>query len=892
MEMLWHTESASNIFKALASDESGLSSEEAGKRLARYGANVLPEPRVPGIPSIFFSQFLSPLIYVLLAAALLVLFMGEVADAAIIFFVLFFNAVVGTIQEGRAQETLRALRKFVETSASVFRDGTIVIVSDKEIVPGDVVILQEGDKIPADARLLSTNSLKTDEASLTGESVPVGKVVEALTRVDLPVSDRKNMIFKGTNVVSGNGTGIVVATGISTEIGKISEVIAAVDTEVPLKKNIRFLSKFIIITVTFLSGALILSGMLSGRTLREMFATAVSLSVSVIPEGLPIVMTLVLASGVWRMTRRNVLVKKLQAVEALGQAKVIAVDKTGTLTKNEMLLQTVYADGKIFEIQGRGYEPKGDVHLAGAAIDPLNHPELMLAGRVAAFCSGTHAMYIEETKTWKISGDPTEAALGVFAQKIGFKVPDPESPKIFELPFDYLTKYHATVHVFEHKNFLSVVGAPENILKLSDRVWRSKKSEPLSFAEREKLESICAGMLQKGLRVLAYAIRPDMETITLNDALPPLVFCGFFAMKDPLREEAISAIQKAHRAGIRVVMITGDHKITAKAIAEEAGLMRHEDGVITGEELDRLSDAELVKRFATCNVFARVTPEHKLRIIELFRKRGEVIAMTGDGVNDAPSLAAADLGVAMGKIGTEVAKEASDLVLLDDDFGNIIAAVEEGRSIYKTIKKVILYLLSTSIGEVLTIFGALFLGFPLPLLPAQIIWLNFVTDGFLDVSLAMEPKEDGLLDDHTPKPPKYILDPFTIKRMAFMGVIIALGTLFVFVSYLDSGIEKALTISLTTLAIFQWFNAWNCKSEDKSIFTINPFRNRFLLGATTLVIVLQLLAVYHPFMQKFLHTVPLTSGEWLYAVAVAASVLLFEEVRKLITATLSLRRAG
>lgn len=880
MNIQIYTEPISQVFKRFNSKELGLNSEDVQKRLIEFGSNSLPEAKVPGIFLIFLSQFLSPLIYILIAAAIIIFFMGEVADAAIIFFILLFNAIVGTAQEGKAQHTLAALQKFVETSATVLRDGKIVILSDKEVVPGDIIILQEGDKVPADARIISVNSLKTNEASLTGESTSVVKIAEDIKHDLVPIHDQKNMVFKGTNVVSGNGRAIVVATGVATEIGKISKAIAVINTEIPLKKNIRSLSHLIVISVFAIGVILMVFGLMAGESLRQIFTVVVSLAVSIIPEGLPIVMTLVLASGVWRMTKRNVLVKKLQAVEALGQAKIIAVDKTGTLTKNEMVLEKVYIDRKVFDIEGRGYEPNGRVFFNGTIIEPLNHPELVFAGRIASFCANAHAIYIEEKDIWKVSGDPTEAALGVFGRKIGFKDEEQESPKIFELPFDYLTKYHVTIHRSEDKNFLTVVGAPEKILELCDRIWRAKKSEKLSREEKDELEFVFSDISNQGFRVLAFAVNLDSKDVVENNNLPPLIFGGFFCMRDPLREEVKISVQKAKDAGIRVVMITGDHKNTAYAIAKDAGLAEGNSDVITGEELERLPDDELFKRFETCNVFARVTPEHKLRIIELFRKRGEIVAMTGDGVNDAPSLAAADLGVAMGKIGTEVAKEAADLILLDDNFENIISAVEEGRSIYKTIKKVILYLFSTSVGEVLTISGAIFLGFPLPLLPVQIIWLNFVTDGFLDISLAMEPREDGLLNSHFKKPTKYILDSLAIKRMIFMGIIISLGTLFMFAQFLDSGIEKALTISLTTLAVFQWFNAWNCKSENKSVFSANPFKNVFLVGSTVLVIGLQLLAIYLPFMQRFLHTVPLTAREWIYAILVGSTVLIFEEMRK------------
>ncbi|RJQ29014.1 HAD family hydrolase [Candidatus Parcubacteria bacterium] len=634
-------------------------------------------------------------------------------------------------------------------------------------------------------------------------------------------------------------------------------------------------------TVFVISAVIMIVGLLSGRSLLEMFSTVVSLSVSIIPEGLPIVMTLVLATGVWRMTKKNVLVKRLQAVEALGQAKIIAVDKTGTLTKNEMVLKQVYINKQLFDVESNGYEPTGNILFEGKPINPLNHPDIALSGKIASFCSNAHAIYMEKTDSWKVSGDPTEAALGVFSQKVGFTGIEQGIKKIFELPFDYTTKFHLTIHTFENKNFMSVIGAPEKILALADRVWREKKSEHLSLEEKVELEEIFSRMSKQGFRVLAFAMNPDAPAVVSNNELPSLTFCGFFALKDPIREEAIIAIQDAHKAGIRVVMITGDHKITARAIADEAGLIGHSTSVITGEELEKLSDDELLERFAECNVFARVTPNHKLRIIELFRKRGEVVAMTGDGVNDAPSLAAADLGVAMGKVGTEVAKEASDIILLDDNFGNIITAVEEGRNIYKTIKRVILYLFSTSVGEALVILVSMLLGFPLPILPAQIIWLNFITDGFLDISLVMEPKEDNLLTKKYNKPSRFILDAFSVRRMIYMGIIIAIGTIFVFSQYLETGIEKALTMSLTTLAVFQWFNAWNCKYENKSLFSKNPFNNMYLVYATIAVITFHIFAVYNPFMQRYLHTVPLNSSDWVFAIVVSLSILVLEEVRKL-----------
>src|SRR3989344_4246140 len=888
----WGIKTIPEIFDILHSRELGLTKEEVVERFRKYGPNKLPEGKVDSLPIIFLRQFQSPLIYILLAAAVIVFIMGETIDASIIFFVLLFNAIVGTIQEGKAQDALLALKMFAETSATVVRDGKDIIIPDTEIVSGDIISLQEGEKVPADARIISANTLEIDEASLTGESEPVTKTDTVLSTGNLPVADQKNMLFKGTHVLSGSGVAVVVATGLATEIGKIALKIATVDTEIPLKTNIRYLSRVIIIMVSIISASLIILGVLSGEPILKMFTIAVALSVSVIPAGLPIVMTLVLATGVRRMSTRNVLVKRLQAVEALGQTKVIAVDKTGTLTRNEMLIQRVYVDDKIFDITGSGYEPKGEAIFDGKIIDPVNHPELLFSGRIAAFCASARLSFLEEAKIWKIAGDPTEAAMLVFSEKIGFHHDslERETPKIFESPFDYRKKYHATIRKVDGKNFLTVVGAPEDVLNLCKKSWHKDGTETLDEEKKKELEAIFHKFARNGFRVVAYAINQDTEEIIDQTSVPPLTFVGFFGMNDALRGEVKEAVQSVRAAGMRVVMITGDHRLTAQAIAKEADIWREGDRVLTGEEIDAMSEAELMANLVSVTVFARVTPDHKLRIIGAYRKLGEIVAMTGDGVNDAPSLVAADLGVAMGKIGTEVAKEASDVVLLDDNFASIVSAAEEGRGIYKTIKKVILYLFSTSMGEVLVIAGALVLEYPLPILAAQIIWLNFVTDGFLDVALAMEPKEKGLMQGKFERPKKWIVDGLMAQRMFLMALPMAIGTLYLFQKYFSAGggsslggetdLTKALTISLTTLAVFQWFNAWNCRSESKSIFQMNPFSNKFLVGATGIVILLQLFALYTPFLQKILHTTPLSLSEWLTIIPIAGSIILVEEIRK------------
>ncbi|MDP2655727.1 MAG: HAD-IC family P-type ATPase [bacterium] len=882
MIRFWNKEEFPAIFEKLRSNENGLSAGEAVRRLKEDGPNTLPEAKADGLPLIFLRQFQSPLIYLLFAASGAVFFLGEVADGSIILAVLLFNAVVGTIQEGRAQNTLRALKRYVETAATVMRDGEETVIPDYEVVRGDIIVLREGEKIPADARVIVANGLKLDESSLTGESEPVVKIAEAIPKKDLPVADQKNMVFKGTTISIGNGHAVVVTTGVNTVIGTIAKQISAIDTEIPLTTNIRYLSRAIIAVVGVISAALFVLGLIRGEPIVTIFATVVSLAVSIIPEGLPIVITLVLATGVWRMSKRNALVKKLQAVEALGQARIIAVDKTGTITKNELVVREVWTEEKTFIIGGIGYEPEGIVTFDGSVVDAANHPELLLLGKMAAQSASARVFYSETEKRWRVTGDPTEAAMRVFGEKVGFKKDDVvrESSLIAEIPFDYRLKYHAAISRGEEGDLLIVSGAPETVLALCTHVRRAGHTHSLRHEDREELEDVFAKMSDRGLRVVAVAMREEFSEPLAPETIRGLTFAGFFGMQDILRPEVAEAMARASSAGIKVVMITGDHKLTARAIAKEAGIWREGDGLLTGAAMDEISDSELIARVADVSVFARVTPEHKLRIINAYKKRGEIIAMTGDGVNDAPSLVAADLGVAMGKIGTEVAKEAADIVLLDDNFGSIISAVEEGRSIYKTIKKVILYLFSTGLGEVLTIIGALVFGYPLPLLAAQIIWLNFVTDGFLDVALAMEPKESGLLSGTFEHPKKYLVDGLMLQRMVLMALPMMLGTLFLFQKYVETDIGKAWTISLTTLAVFQWFNAWNCRSEGKSFFRMDLFSNKFLIAATAVVVSLQMLAVYTPFFQRFLHTVPLGFNEWLMILEVATSIIVVEEIRK------------
>ncbi len=879
------SESVPRVLAELDTNEQGLLPEEARARLLAHGANSLPEPKTDGVLIIFARQFTSPLIYVLVVAGIILAWLGSLSDATIIAVVLVFNAIVGTIQEGKAQNTLQALRQFVTTKATVLRGGKEFIIPDTDVVVGDIILLSEGEKVPADAYILSLENLTIEEAALTGESTPVHK--EFLLDGSTDKHNPTHRLLRGTTVVAGSGTAVVTATGANTFIGTIAKDLSVIHTDIPLESQIRALSRIIVLAVLGISIVLFTAGLFAGEEPSVLFATVVSIAVAVIPEGLPIVVTLVLATGVWRMSRRNALVKRLAAVEALGQAEVIAVDKTGTLTKNEMLVERVYVGDTHYFVSGSGYEPVGTVRVDGKETAPEHHPDLLHIATASALCSSAHVLFSEENKQWRVTGDPTEAALVVFARKLGFTRDKLEHvvPKIAELPFTYQRKYHATLHQCDDYKKLTVIGAPEVVLALSNKVWQADgKKLMLTKKRHEEFISTLTSLSEQGLRVVAVATATYKHHTLDESYIGKLSFGGFIAMKDGLRPEVPEAMQKAHGAGIRVVMITGDYEGTAKAIAKEAGIFTSGDRVLSGVDIERFTDPELAQELEGVTVFARVTPEHKMRIIQAYRARGEIVAMTGDGVNDASSLAAADLGVAMGKVGTEVAKEAADIVLLDDNFGSIVSAVEEGRGIYRTVKKVILYLFSANTGGVLAISGGIALGFPLILLPAQIIWLNLVTDGLLDVALAMDPHEKGLLKGRVKRPGKYLVDRLMAVRIFVMAVPMAIGTLLLY-SHFIGDVAKAGTLALTTLAVAQWYNFWSCRSEDRSIFTMNPFSNKYIVGAIITIVSLHIAAVHMEFFNNILHTVPLTLSEWGLALLVALPVVFAEEFRKLLVRT-------
>ncbi|PIQ92734.1 MAG: ATPase [Parcubacteria group bacterium CG11_big_fil_rev_8_21_14_0_20_39_22] len=880
----WYDKTPEEVLIEIGGSESGLTSDVAKEHLNRFGQNSLPTEKVDSYFKILLRQFQGPLIYILLIASVIVFAMGDIIDGLVILFVLIINALIGAGQEGKAKEKLSALTKLTETRATVMRDSKETDINAGLLVPGDVVVLREGDQVPADGRIISSSSLTIDESALTGESDPVSKSTEVIKADSLVTGDQKNMMWKGTYVTSGFGKAVIVATGINTVIGTIAARIKDIDSEVPLKKSIRVLTRFIMFFMVVVVVVVFFVGIQAGNSVEYMFKTVVALAVSFVPEGLPVVVTLILATGVWRMSERNALVKKLQAVEALGQADVIAVDKTGTITKNQMMISKLYAGGEVFNVTGDGYAPVGELkRVGGEAIESPNHPEIVFAGRVSVLTATASVVYDEEKKEWiRKFGEPTEAALLTFGKKIGFTKEGilREYKQLSEIPFDSNLKYHATINEIDDKIVFHVAGAPEVILKNATQIWKNGSCQPFTDKDRVEFKNNLKEFADSGLRVLALATAVIEDANINPEKMPPLCMVALVGMSDVIRAEAAQAVKDATMAGVKVVMITGDFEDTARSIAAQVGIFKEGERVMTGVQMDELDFDQLAGEVGDVSVFARVGPEHKYKIVKAFQKRGDKIAMTGDGVNDSLSLVAADLGVAMGRSGTDVAKEAADIVLLDDNFASIVAAIEEGRNIYHSIKKVILYLFGTAVGEIVAITGAIFLGFPIPLTPSQIIWLNLVTDGFLVVALGLGPIDKSLLYDKVKRRGRFIVDWLMMERALIMGFVMAGVSLFMFVEYLDEGIVKASTIALTALSVTQWFNVWNVRSERRSIFAMNWFSNKYLLWATAIVVVLQMAVVYLPFMQTIFRTTPLSLSEWVMILGFSTFVFIAEEIRK------------
>lgn len=891
-ERHWHVLHAAETVAALDSNvDGGLSAAEARSRLQRFGPNSLPEARRRSSVTVFLGQFKSPLIYLLFVAAAVALALDHTNDALVIFTVVLLNAVIGAFQEGRAERSLEALRKLAGLKARAVREGQESIVEARDVVPGDVLLLEAGDAVPADARLLEGAALHIAEAALTGESAPVPKDLLPMAP-DTPLADRRNMVYAGTHVTAGRARAVVVATGISTEIGHIAAMAeTAVEPKTPLERRIATFGGYIIVAAGLMFVIVNALGLMRGMRFGEIVMIAISQVVGMIPEGLPVAMTIALAVGVQRMARRRAVVRRLSAVETLGSTTVICSDKTGTLTRNEMTVTVVgMPDGREILVSGAGYEPHGSFSESGRDIDPCCDTGLITLLEAVALCNDAQLQGPEETEPrWKPIGDPTEVALLTLAIKGGL-VPSElreRLPRRAEIPFDPGAKMMATQHQTSSGARVILKGAPEVVLDLCGAVRRNGSTIALEEPQRAALRAAADRMAERALRVLAVAV---VEGVEIDGHAGFAAFrgratlLGLLGQIDPPRAEVKDAVACCRAAGIRPVMVTGDHKATGRAIAEQLGIARDGDLAVDGRELEQMSDAALADRIENISVFARVHPAQKLRIVGAYQSRGEVVAMTGDGVNDAPALAKADVGIAMGITGTEVAKQAARIVISDDNFATIMAAVEEGRVVYLNIKKVVLYLLSTSMAEVLILLTALVLGYPAPLAAVQILWINLVTEGTVTVNLIMEPA-DG---DEMRRPPisrdEPLITPGLLHRLVFMTPAIAASTLGWFIYRLSTGLPFAQvqTETFTVLAVCQWFNVLNCRSAHRSALSASVFKNPWLIGGLLLSNLLQAAVVFLPPLSRVFHTVPFSVREVVAIGAVASLVLWVEELRKLV----------
>jgi Ca2+-transporting ATPase len=856
-----------------------------------FGPNELVEKKKISPLKIFASQFKNFLILILLAAVAVSAVIGESIDAIVIFAIVIACTVLGFSQEYRAEKLMEALKRMAATRARVIRDGEEIDVPTRELVPGDVIVLKAGDRIPADSRLIEALNLKTEEASLTGESAPVEKQTESTPR-DAVVGDRKNMVFMGTDATYGRGKAVVVATGMSTEFGKIAEMVQAVEEPpTPLEKRLEKIGKVLVWVLVIVCAIVSVVGIARGQPPRDMFILGVALAVAAVPEALPAVVTVALAIGTQRMAKRNAIVRKLPAVETLGCTTVICSDKTGTLTRNEMTVRKLFVNDKAISVTGEGYEPKGEFWIESspekhAISDPQKDDDIALLLRISTLCNDARLKTTEGG--WTIEGDPTEGALTVAAAKAGIlqEKLNNQYPRVGEFPFTSERKLMSTIHTTpEGRKVAYVKGAPEVILEKCAFVLQNGKRSRLGKPEKEAILEINQKMASEALRVLgmAYKELPDNKgSLSPGEVESNLIFVGLMGMFDAPREEAIEAIKKCKRAGIKVIMITGDNKNTALAVGKELGLGGE---VLTGAEIDGVSDEELEKKVEDISIYARVSPEHKTRIVKSLKRRGHIVAMTGDGVNDAPALKNSDIGVAMGITGTDVAKEASDIVLVDDNFATIVAAVEEGRGIYDNIKKYLAYLLSCNIAEILVIFTAVgIIGLPLPLVAVQLLWVNLVTDGLPAFALGVDPSDPDIMD-RPPRDPNESVFTRSVKALIVgVAAIILLGTLPLF--YWAYGgdklnLIKAQTMAFTVLIMFEMFNAFNCKSEKHSVFKVGPFSNRFLVAAVIGSIFMQLIVVHVHFFNVLLGTVPLSLLDWALVLAISSTVLIAVEIGKM-----------
>ncbi len=882
--------SPTETLSLLESSAAGLSSAEAGRRRAHFGPNTItPKKGTPPI-IMFLLQFNQPLIYILLVAGIITALLQEWVDSSVIFGVVLINAIIGFVQEYKAIQAIDALAKAASSDATVIRDGKKQRIPTPELTIGDIVMLQSGDKIPADLRLIHVKELQVDESALTGESVPVSKNTEVL-KTDTVLADRKNSAFASMLVTYGTATGVVTAIGDDTEIGKINQMIASADVLVtPLTKNIGKFSQVMLYVILVLAAVTFVIGMIRGEKALDMFLAAVALSVGAIPEGLPAALTITLAIGVSKMAKRNAIIRKLPAVETLGSTSVICSDKTGTLTQNQMTVQEIFSGDVKMEVTGVGYAPSGEFILNGSVIDPHKNAALQECLIAGILCNDTNIVHHENH--WKVEGDPTEACLITSAEKAGFKRNELSHrlPRIDTVPFESQHQYMATLHddTGNKTKKAYLKGSIESVLVHCVDSLNADGSKT-SF-HSDEIHDIAASMAKQGLRILAFASKnmpSEMTDLTHKDIIKGWTFLGLQAMIDPARPEVITAIKACQSAGIRVKMITGDHEITALAIAKNIGIVNETNKpdselVLNGKKISALSDSELEPLSEQISVFARVAPEDKLRLVKALQKKGDSVAMTGDGVNDAPSLKQANIGIAMGITGTDVAKETADMILTDDNFATIEAAVEEGRGVYDNLIKFITWTLPTNFGEGVLILAAIVAGLTLPILPVQILWINMTTAVFLGLMLAFEPKEPHIMERSPRKSNEPVLSGFVITQIVLVGFLLCVASFGFFDWAIRSGrsAEVARTIAVNIFVMGELFYLFNCRSLRLPLVNLNFFSNIPLIAGVLFTLFLQIVFTYIPFMNTAFKSQPLGLFDWVYITGVGLAIFIIIEIEK------------
>ncbi len=875
MKQKWHTLKIKKLFKLLDTDPDGLSQKEAVHRLKKFGYNELRDRKGPTSIKIFLRQFKSFLILILFAAMLISLFIGNELDSIVIGIILLLNSILGFAQEYRAEKAIEALKRLTVPLVRVIRNGGQIRTSIKNLVPGDVIILEQGDIVPADSRLIESYSIVVDESILTGESVTVSKKSHVIK--DVPLTERKNMVFMGTVITYGRGKAVVVNTGMSTEVGKIAKIIQEEEEITPLQKKLDVFAKWLGLVALILVACLFTFGVLMGLEKTGILMTSLALAVSAVPEGLIAVVTITLALGVKRMSKKNALVRRLSAVEALGSTSVICADKTGTMTTNEMTVRKIWCNNRFIKVTGSGFEAVGKFQVNGKKINPKKDPHLLKLLEIGKLCNNAELKKPSLLHPhWSVIGDPTEGALLVAAEKAGI---EKKYKRIAEMPFSSERKRMTTIYEKEKGRFAFSKGAAETILRRCDYIYEKGRVRTLKKKDEEKISAIVEKMAKNGLRVLGIAYRKVSGRITLGKTEKHLIFVGLVGMIDPPRREVKKAIEECNEAGIRVVMITGDHKLTATAIARELNLIEKEEAM-TGEELDKLTEKELEDVVERISVYARVNPSHKVRILEALKKRGHIVAMTGDGVNDAPAIKKADIGIAMGIKGTDVTKEVSDMILTDDNFATIVDAVKEGRGIYDNIREFVRFLLSANFDEIIITAFAIVAGLPLPLLPLQILWINLITDGLPALALSVDPKDPQIMN-RKPRDPKKTI-------MSGMLLFILIAALFDFISSLvifmwelnlSGNVDKARTMAFTASIMFELFFVFNCRSETRSVFKTKILSNKKLIYAVVLSILLQITIIYIPIFQVVFGTVALSMMDWIKIICLSSiGLFVFPEI--------------